>query len=173
MLLYMYSADPFSVFTDSANSQLLGSANLYTLADKYMIPTLKSHISDHFTNCLRTVTEMDHSPPIRALTKLLAAVFEGTPKTDLELRDKLLVHMLANRKKFLGRRSVKMYARHNHDFALHLLHCYMAEAHSDAADKFLYWCPTCKRYTSRSLLGSCNHGHKLLDWTRTPEFQIR
>jgi len=173
MLLYMYTAEyPFIGWKDSVPDQLLVDAKLYTLADKYIIPTLKNLISGHFTNYLLAITERDHSPPMKALPELLATVYEGTPNTDRGLRDKLLTHMLQHKKKFLGRKSVRMYAGKNHDFALDLLNHYMAEAHSYAADKFLYWCRTCKKYTSRSFGGSCGFGHDLLDWTGSPEILI-
>jgi hypothetical protein len=112
MLRYMYS---FNYNNTRGHSSMVYDAQVYQIADKYDIPTLKEYSKDRFCTAITTGWNMDEFP------LAINVVYESTPAEDRGLRDLVVETSLLHLDTLLNRDGFGNVLRTNADFSADLI----------------------------------------------------
>ncbi|CAH0055463.1 unnamed protein product, partial [Clonostachys solani] len=112
MLRYMYS---FNYSNIRGVSSMVHDAQVYQIADKYDIPTLKEYSKDRFCKFITTGWNMDEFP------LAINVVYESTPSEDRGLRDLVVETSLLHLDTLLEQDGFSNILRTNADFSADLI----------------------------------------------------
>ncbi|VUC31516.1 unnamed protein product [Clonostachys rosea] len=112
MLRYMYS---FNYNNIQGVSSMVYDAQVYQIADKYDIPTLKEYSKDRFSTAITAGWNMDEFP------LAINVVYESTPPEDRGLRDLVVETSLLHLDTLLVKDGFNGILRTNSDFSADLI----------------------------------------------------
>lgn len=118
MLLYLYTLDytlGLSPGEIILSRPLVIHAQIYSMADKYDIPSLKLKSSEKFKACLATSTNIWTKSSI---AKVLQAVHQSTPQSDHGLRDIVKAGMKRHAAALADNTNVQELVKAGGDFAV-------------------------------------------------------
>jgi speckle-type POZ protein len=107
-------------------------AQVYQIADKYDVSTLKTHAKGKFGIAIATGWNMDDFPVA------ISVVYESTPSTDRGLRDLVMGTSRRNIDKLLGHDGLREIIRKSPDFAADLIPSLCGKLSAQR-----YECPSC------------------------------
>jgi speckle-type POZ protein len=136
MLRFMYSFDYNNAY---GTSTMVFDAQVYQIADKYGMESLKTHAQEKFRNAITTSWGMDDFP------LAISIVYGSTPEQDRGLRDLTVEVSLKNIDKLLGRDDFHALLKSTADFAADLIPFLANKPQPQVPLQVLkqYHCPNC------------------------------
>lgn len=156
MLRFMYSFDYAST---CGTSSMVFDAQMYQIADKYQIPSLKAHSMSRFGAAIATGWDMDD------FSVAVSVVYNSTPSDDRSLRDLAVETSCANIEKLLQHDDFCKLLRETPDFSADLIPVLCDERQPTIQR---YQCPFCENTflgeygRGRHYCQFCGRGHS--DW---------
>ncbi|KAH6870900.1 BTB/POZ protein [Thelonectria olida] len=152
-LCFMYSFDYSNIH---GASTMIFNAQVYSVAEKYIIPALKKHAEEKFESAINSSWMMDDFP------LAIAEVYNSTPEEDRGLRDLVVQTCYSNIDQLLKKDSFCKVLREISGFAADLVffRCGPQEA---------YQCPSCDDcfqadFSQKGKSYCPNCGNKRSDW---------
>jgi DNA-directed RNA polymerase subunit RPC12/RpoP len=160
MLRFMYHLDYNTIH---GASTMIFNTQVYGLADKYIIPALKSLALEKFRMDISSGWAMDDFP----LT--VSEAYNSTPETDRALRDLVVEISTANINKLLENELFRGVLRETPGFAVDMVNSLSSSRQNRHKDHKSYRCPSCDHVMDGDLLGGtyyyCIHcGSRRSDW---------
>jgi speckle-type POZ protein len=161
MLRFMYHFDYSNIH---GASTMIFNAQVYGLADKYIIPTLKGHAREKFRTVIRSGWAMDDFP------LAVSEAYNSTPETDRGLRGLVVEVADANINKLLENELFRDVLRETPGFAIDIVDSLSSSRQKQRKDHKRYSCKSCGEFMdgdlSRGTYYYCIHcGNRRSDWT--------
>lgn len=136
MLHFMYH---FDYSNTQGVSAMVFHAQVYSIADKYMIPALKHLAKTRFKAAIETDWSMDDFP------LAVAQAYGATPDHDRGLRDLALDISRTNSKRLLEKENFLDVLKENPCFAVDLAMALSGSVKEEKESTNTYVCPNCRR----------------------------
>ena len=161
MLNFMYNFNYDASGSDQAPvSPMTFSARVYSIADKYHVPALKSQAKQKFEKAVKTCWNMDDFP------NAIIEVYNSTPATDRGLRDLVVGIAYMHINTLLKKQDFRNVLEETVGFAADVTEFMAVEG--DSAPKE-YKCPSCSKHWIAVLSGGNSYyctrcGHNRSNW---------
>lgn len=160
MLRFMYEFDYNNIH---GASTMVFNAQVYSLADKYVVPALKYHAREKFRTAISSGWALDDFP------LAVAEAYSSTLETDRGLRDVIVKTADANINKLLENELFADVLRETPGFALDMVDSLSSSRPNQRKDHKSYRCPNCEKCMDGSLSRGtsyyCMHcGNRRSDW---------